>query len=105
LNTLFGKHRANADLLSICVGRHAFAHDIFAEARTFVDPEYPGNAAGYSANDTADHCANRTGCRAAFGCAAFRAAHYALRIRRKRERRRKSRRTDQKFQPHSSLLD
>jgi hypothetical protein len=54
------------------------AHDIFAEARTLVDAEHSGNATGHTTDDTANNRANGASRRAAFSCAAFRAADHTL---------------------------
>jgi peptide chain release factor 1 len=102
-NAFFREHGANRHGLRVPVGRNVLAHDIFAEARTFVDAQYAGNTAGYAADDAADDCTDRACRRATFRCAAFRAAHNALCIRRKRKRCRKRGRADQKFEPHSRL--
>jgi hypothetical protein len=77
------------------------AHDVFAEARTLIDAEHAGNTARHRADRAADGRANwagrcATSCRAALG-----AADDTLCIRRKRERRCKSRTSNPKLEPHS----
>ena len=51
-HALGGKNGADADLITITIGRMVLAHDIFVEARPLIDPEETGNATGYAAPTT-----------------------------------------------------
>src|SRR5947199_217432 len=96
-------HRVNLTLYKLDKVMEGEAHDIFAEARTFIDAEHTGNTARYRSHRAADGRTNRarrcTTCR----CATFGTADDTLCIGCKRERRCKSRRSDQKFESHSHL--
>src|SRR5437588_6193475 len=102
---LFRQHESGAKRLRIAIRRHMLAHDVFAETRTFIDAEHTSNTARYRSHRAADGRTNRarrcTTCR----CATFGTADDTLCIGCKRERRCKSRRSDQKFESHSHLLD
>jgi hypothetical protein len=99
----FRQHDAWAKRLRIAIGRHVFAHDVFAEARAFIDAEHTGNTACHCADRAANGSTDRTGRRTTRSRATFRAADHALRIRSKRERGCKRRRSKQKFKSHVSL--
>jgi hypothetical protein len=62
----FRQHCADANVLTILIGRATLLDDIAVKARTLVDAENPVHAANHPADHAADDRANWTGCSFAF---------------------------------------